>query len=115
MFSQGISIVIFIFQLLYILAVSAYPYFLKMPYRCVVVSVSAYPYPVLVQHRCEDVDAEEETDEEDENEEREDADHESESSNAAELGNFRKSLHRKSWLWSQQQVLFLVCYFSCIL
>ncbi|XP_039814633.1 uncharacterized protein LOC120694416 isoform X3 [Panicum virgatum] len=52
---------------------------------------------------CEDVDAEEETDEEDENEEREDADHESESSNAAELGNFRKSLHRKSWLWSQQQ------------
>jgi len=50
MFSQGISIVIFIFQLLYILAVSAYPYFLKMPYRRVVVSVSAYPYPVSVQH-----------------------------------------------------------------
>jgi len=51
MFSQGISIVIFIFQLLYILAVSAYPYFLKMPYRRVVVSVSAYPYPVSVQHQ----------------------------------------------------------------
>jgi len=64
---------------------------------------------------CEDIDAEEETDKEDENEEREDAEHESESSNAVELGNFRKSLHRKSWLWSQQQVLFLVCYFSCIL
>ena len=63
----------------------------------------------------EEIEAEEDTDEEDENAEREDAEHESESSNAAELGNFRKNLHRKSWLWSQQQVLFLVCYFSYIL
>ena len=30
-------------------------------------------------------------------------------------GSFRKKLHRRSWLWSRQQVLFLVCYFCYIL
>jgi hypothetical protein len=35
--------------ILYMLAVSTYPYFLKMTYRRIAVSVSAYPYPVSVQ------------------------------------------------------------------
>ena len=37
----------------YILAVSAYPCFWKMPYQRIAVSVSAYPYPVSVQRRTE--------------------------------------------------------------
>jgi hypothetical protein len=44
-------IYILLFIKLYILAVSAYPYFLKLPYHRINVSVSAYPYPVSVQPR----------------------------------------------------------------
>ena len=42
---------ILIFWYIYILAVSAYPCFWKMPYHRIAVSVSAYQYPVSVQRR----------------------------------------------------------------
>jgi hypothetical protein len=39
------------YTILYVLAVSVYPCFWKMPYQRIAVSVSAYPYPVSVQRR----------------------------------------------------------------
>ena len=42
---------ILIFDIIYILAVLAYPCFWKMPYHRIAVSVSPYPYPVSVQRR----------------------------------------------------------------
>ena len=47
--SLSIVFTIFIYKIIYILTVSAYPYFLKLSYHHIGVSVSAYPYPVSVQ------------------------------------------------------------------
>jgi hypothetical protein len=43
-----IIFIIFIYKIIYILAVSAYPYFLKLLYHHIDISVSAYPYPISV-------------------------------------------------------------------
>jgi hypothetical protein len=44
----SIIFIIFIYKIIYILAVSTYPYFSKLLYHHIDVSISAYPYPVPV-------------------------------------------------------------------